>query len=61
MDFQKVIYENVENFFFYFTTNIYIYGSQTFWSFMKFYFVYNVKVRFAFKKQPLCLDSSVYA
>ena len=34
-----------------FTTNIYIYGPQPFWSFMKFYFIYIVKVCFVFKKQ----------
>ena len=34
----------------YFTTvDIYIYGSQTFWSFMKFYFVHIVKVCFVLK------------
>ena len=37
-----------------------IYRSQTFWSFMKFYFVHIVKVCFV-KKQSLCLYSSVYA
>ena len=37
-----------------FTTNIYIYGSQTFWSFMKLYFVHIVKVCFVFEKQSLC-------
>ena len=31
--------------------HIYIYGSQSFWSFMKFYFVHIVKVCFVFKKQ----------
>ena len=62
MDFQKVIYENVKkkkhslhN------QHICIYGSQIFWSFMKFYFVHIVKVCFVFKKQSLCLYSSVYA
>ena len=30
-------------------TYLYIYGSQTFWSFMKFYFVHIVKVCFVFK------------
>ena len=48
-----------------FTTNIviyiYIYRSQTFWCFMKFYFAHNVKACFVFKKQLLCLYSSVYA
>ena len=40
---------------------IYLYvGSQTFWSFMKFYFAHFVKVCFVFKKQSLCLCSSVY-
>ena len=46
-----------------FTTNIYIYiyESQKFWSFMKFYFVHIVKVCFIFKKQSLCLYFSVHA
>ena len=43
-----------------FITNISIsYGSQTYWSFMKFYFVHMVKVCFVFKRQSLCLYSSV--
>ena len=49
---------------FHFTTNIsiYIYGSQTFWSVMKFYFVHLMKVSFfVFKKQSLSWHSSVYA
>ena len=45
MDFRKVIHENVEK------KNI----SQTFSSFMKFYFVHIVKVCFVLKKQALCL------
>ena len=39
--------------------HIYIYRSQTYWSFMKFYSVHIVKACFVFKKQP-CLYSSVY-
>ena len=50
MDFRKGIYENVKKKNIYFTTvDIYIYGSQTFWSFMKFYFVHIVKVCFVLK------------
>ena len=41
-------------------TYLYIYGSQTFWCLMKFYFVHIVKVSFVFKKQSLCLYSSPY-
>ena len=54
VNFWKVIYENVKkNNNIHFITNISIlYGSQTYWSFMKFYFV--------FKKQLLCLYSSIY-
>ena len=37
-----------------------LYGSQKYWSFMKFYFVHIVKVCFVFKKQSLCFCSSVY-
>ena len=37
-----------------------LYGSQTYWSFMKFYFVHILKFFFVFKKQSLCLYSSVY-
>ena len=32
-----------------------LYGSQTFWSFMKFYFIHMVKVRFVFKKSVIVL------
>ena len=32
-----------------------LYGSQTFWSFMKFYFIHMVKVRFVFKKSVIML------
>ena len=49
MNFRKVIYENVEKKPIHFTANIYIYGLQTFWSFMKFYFVHIVKVCFVFQ------------
>ena len=41
--------------------HIYIYRPHKFWSFMKFDSVYTVKVSFIFKKQLLCLYSSVYA
>ena len=45
-----------------FATNIYIYGSsQTFWSFIRFYFVHMARGFFVFKNQSLCLHSSVYA
>ena len=57
MDFQKKFYENIEKN--HFTQTIGIYRSQTFWSFMKFEHI--PKVCFVFKKQLLCLDSSVYA
>ena len=51
MDFWKVIYENVEkkNHSFH-NIHVNMYGSQTFWSFMKFYFVHIIKVCFVFKK-----------
>ena len=60
--FQWVTYENFEkNIRFILDIFIYImYGSQAFWSFMKFYFVHIVKVCFVFKKQFLCLYFSVY-
>ena len=41
--------------------DIYMCGSQTFWSCMKFYFAHIVKVCFVFKKQSLCLYSSAFA
>ena len=53
------IFENVEKTWkhenIHFTTNIYIFGSQTFWSFMKLCIIHIVKVCFVFKKQSLCL------
>ena len=61
MDFQKVIYENVEE-----KTLIsqqtyrYTHGYMTFWSFMKFFFARIAKICFVFKKQSLCLYSTVY-
>ena len=61
MDFRKVIYENVEKKKPSHNKHIYIYRSQIFRSFMKFYLVHIVKVCFIFKKQSLCLYSSVYA
>ena len=61
MDFLKVIDENVEKKHSFHNKRISIYESQTFWSFLKFYFVHTVKVCFAFKKQSLCFYSSVYA
>ena len=48
MDFWKVIHENIEKKLFH-NKRIYIYGSQTFWSFMKFYFVHILKVCSVFK------------
>ena len=43
-------------------SHIYIYRSQTFWSFMKFYLVHIVKICSpVFKKKYLCFYSSVYA
>ena len=61
MDFQRVIYEIVEKKQHLFhNKHIYTCESQTFWSFMKFYFVHIVKVCFVFKKQLLCLCSSIY-
>ena len=41
--------------------HIHIHRSQTFWSFIKFYIVHIAKVCSVFKKQSLCLYSSVYA
>ena len=45
--------------------HIHICGSQTFWSFMKFYFVHILTfcegLFFVFEKQSLCLHSYVYA
>ena len=48
--------------------HIYIYGSQTFWCFMKFYFAHIVRVCFVFKKHiwrnisiMTCLYSSIHA
>ena len=58
---RSVIFENVEKKHSFHNKDIYIYESQTFWSFMKFYFVYILKVCFVFKKQSLCLYSSTYA
>ena len=61
VDFWKVIYKNVEKKHIHFLINISIlYGSQTYWSFMNFYFVNIMKVCFVFKKQSLCLYSSTY-
>ena len=45
----------------FYNKHIYTCRSQTFWSFMKFYFVYILKVCFVFKKQSLCLYLSLYA
>ena len=57
MDFRKVIYENVEKKTF-ISQQTYLYiQSQTFWSFVKFYFADVVKVCFVFKKQSLSLYS----
>ena len=51
MDFRKVIYENVKKKTF-IRQQTYLYvGSQTFWSFMKFFFLFSVKVCFVFEKQ----------
>ena len=49
MDFQKVIYENVEKGHSFHNKHIYIGSSQTFWSFMKFYLLHLLKVCFVFK------------
>ena len=58
MDFWKVIYENVEkNPFISQQTYLYIWVKDI----LKFYFVHIVKVCSVFKKQLLCLYSSVYA
>ena len=46
MGFRKLIYENVEKKHSFHNKRIYIYGSKTFWSLMKFYFVNIVKVCF---------------
>ena len=55
MNFWKVIYENDRKKPIHFITNISIlYGSQTCWSYMKFYFVH-IEVCFVFKKKSLCL------
>ena len=58
---EHLIYEKLKKKNIHFITNISIYiQSQTFWSFMKFYFVHIVKVYFVFKEQLLCLYSSIY-
>ena len=61
MDFLKKIYENVKKKKTFHTKHIYICESQTFWRFLKFYFVPIVKVCFVFKKQSLYFYSYVYA
>ena len=68
MDFRKMIYENIEkkhSFHNNISIYIYIYESQTFYSFIhilyKFYFVHIVKAFSVFKNQSLCLYSRVYA
>ena len=58
MGFWKKIYENAKkkikkNWFH--NKHIFIYGSQTFWSFMNFYFTHIVKACFAFKKAIVLL------
>ena len=57
MEFWRVIYEKVEKKPIHLTTNIYIQATEI----LKFDSVYIVKVCFIFKKQSLCLYSSVYA
>ena len=64
MSFRKVIYENVKKTHSFQSKYIYMYGSQTFWSFMKFYFAHFVKVCFVFKNShyayiPLCLHKTL--
>ena len=61
VDFWKMIFENADEKYSFHNKHIFIYGSHTFWSFVKFHFVHIVKVCFVFKKQSLCLYSSVYA
>ena len=57
MDFLELIYENVEKKHSSHNKHIYIYGLQTFWSFMKFYLVHNVKVCFT----VIMIIFSIYA
>ena len=61
MDFLEVIYENVEKKKHSFhNKHIYVYGLQTFWSFMKFYLVHIVKVCFVIKKHYAYTYISLY-
>ena len=50
MTFEKWFMKMLKKIFISQHTYLHIYGSQTFWSFMKFYFVHIVEVYFAFKK-----------
>ena len=61
MDFWKVIYENFKKKPF-ISQHTYLYVQLTdFLNFMKFFFVHIVKVCLVYKRQSLCLYSSVYA